>query len=83
MNVVIIGGGIAGLSAATVLRELGNNVTLIEKNKELGGLVRSHYDKLTHSEFEPASLWGDKEGIFNLKLNIYVFVLTCVIAQHQ
>jgi protoporphyrinogen oxidase len=41
MNVVIIGGGIAGLSAAYRLTQAGHRVTLIEKETELGGLARS------------------------------------------
>lgn len=36
MNVVIIGGGAAGCIAALTSAKLGNNVTLIEKNNELG-----------------------------------------------
>ena len=36
-DVVIIGGGAGGLTAASVLSQLGLSVTLIEKNKALGG----------------------------------------------
>ena len=41
MHVVIVGGGIAGLSAAYRLTQAGNRVTLFEKEAELGGLSRS------------------------------------------
>ena len=37
MDVVIIGGGIGGLSAAIGLASRGANVTLLEKNTRLGG----------------------------------------------
>lgn len=40
-DTVVVGGGIAGLTASTYLARQGNNVLLIEKNKELGGLVNT------------------------------------------
>ncbi|HEY9834921.1 MAG TPA: FAD-dependent oxidoreductase [Stenomitos sp.] len=42
-NVVVIGGGPAGMSAAGKLRELGHNVVLIEKEAELGGHLKKWY----------------------------------------
>jgi len=39
--VVVVGGGIAGIAAATALAERGVEVTLVEKHQELGGRVRS------------------------------------------
>ncbi len=38
-HTVVVGGGIAGLTAATYLARDGKEVLLIEKNKECGGLV--------------------------------------------
>lgn len=38
-NVVVVGGGIAGLEAARVLAVKGHTVTLVEKNDRLGGQV--------------------------------------------
>lgn len=43
-NVIVVGGGIAGLTAAAYLGKAGFNVILIEKNKELGGLVNTIED---------------------------------------
>jgi phytoene dehydrogenase-like protein len=49
-DTIIIGGGIAGLTCAAYLSRAGQKVLLVEKNKELGGLVNSftrdgfHYD---------------------------------------
>jgi phytoene dehydrogenase-like protein len=40
-NTIIVGGGIAGLTSAAYLSREGQKVLLIEKNKELGGLVNS------------------------------------------
>ncbi len=40
---VVIGGGIAGLTAALELANQGFEVVLIEKEKELGGLVKNIY----------------------------------------
>jgi protoporphyrinogen oxidase len=41
MRVAIVGGGVAGLSAAYRLLQAGNEVTLLEAGPELGGLVRT------------------------------------------
>jgi phytoene dehydrogenase-like protein len=38
---IIVGGGIAGLTAAAYLSKAGKKILLIEKNKECGGLVNS------------------------------------------
>jgi phytoene dehydrogenase-like protein len=40
-DTVVVGGGIAGLTATTYLARKGQKVLLIEKNKELGGLVNT------------------------------------------
>ncbi len=40
-NTIIVGGGIAGLTAAAYLSRAQQKVLLIEKNKECGGLVNS------------------------------------------
>lgn len=37
---IVVGGGIAGLTSAVYLARAGQNVLLIEKNKECGGLVK-------------------------------------------
>ena len=36
-NILVIGGGPAGLNAAVMLSELGVNVTLVERDSFLGG----------------------------------------------
>lgn len=40
-NIIIVGGGISGLTTATSLAKKGVNVLLIEKNDKTGGLVNS------------------------------------------
>ncbi len=44
-NILVIGGGPAGLEAASNLRRLGHNVILIEKEKQLGGHL-AKWDRL-------------------------------------
>ncbi|MBM3347612.1 MAG: FAD-dependent oxidoreductase, partial [Betaproteobacteria bacterium] len=41
MSSVVIGGGISGILAALLLRERGEDVSLIERNESCGGLLRS------------------------------------------
>lgn len=40
-DAIVVGGGIAGLTATAYLARAGKKVLLLEKNKELGGLVNS------------------------------------------
>ena len=49
-NTIIVGGGIAGLTAAAYLSRKGQKVLLIEKNKECGGLVNTFSHKGFHFE---------------------------------
>lgn len=42
-SIVVIGGGVAGMSAAGKLKEFGYDVVLIEKASELGGNVKNWY----------------------------------------
>jgi zeta-carotene desaturase len=46
-DVIIIGGGLSGLSAAVKLSNLGANVFLYEQNTQLGGRTYSFFDKIT------------------------------------
>jgi len=41
MSILILGGGIAGINSAVYLGEQGHKVTLIEKEKELGGKLNN------------------------------------------
>ena len=45
-HVVVIGGGLAGLAAATVLAERGARVTLLERDSYLGGRAGAWSDRL-------------------------------------
>ena len=40
-NVIVIGGGIAGLTVAHELINLGYDITLLERNDIVGGLART------------------------------------------
>ena len=46
-DVLIMGGGFAGLSAATALAEAGWRVTVLEKRPVLGGRAYSYTDQTT------------------------------------
>ena len=48
-NYVVIGAGIAGLTAASALSDLGHSVDVIEKNGSFGGKVLSYCCKATDS----------------------------------
>lgn len=48
----ILGGGVAGLAAATALVENGQNVTLIEAAPQAGGRCRSFFDKQLQSNID-------------------------------
>ena len=39
MKIAVIGGGISGISSARMLKDLGHEVTVFEKNEQIGGLI--------------------------------------------
>jgi phytoene dehydrogenase-like protein len=47
-KVLIIGSGIGGLSTAIILARLGYDVTVIEKNRQPGGMMRSYVRQGVH-----------------------------------
>ncbi len=47
-KVVVIGSGIGGLSSAIILAKLGFDVTVVEKNRQPGGMLRSYVRKGVH-----------------------------------
>jgi len=51
-SVCVIGGGIAGLSAAVFLAEENFNVTLFEKRQSLGGRLCSYFDRTLNCYFD-------------------------------
>ena len=54
-RVVVVGGGIAGLSAAATLAERGVKVTVLEREQQLGGRVRSWPTTLANGDKVPMS----------------------------
>lgn len=57
-SIVIIGGGVAGLTTATLLGRKGFDVTLIEKDEHFGGQVKSgRTDKNNPTEHSPRVIY--------------------------
>jgi isorenieratene synthase len=52
LHVCVIGGGLAGVAAATVLSERGARVTLFEREASLGGRVSGWPDRLDGTPFD-------------------------------
>ncbi len=41
-NIIVIGSGVGGLTAAIMLAKMGHQVTVVEKNRDPGGMMRSY-----------------------------------------
>ncbi len=60
MDVVVIGAGLAGLTAAATLVEAGAGVSVVEADAHLGGRIRSLRDPLSHralADLGPTWVW--------------------------
>lgn len=69
-RVVVIGGGIAGLEAASSLAAFGFNVDLVEKESELGGHV-GQWDRLFPSRRPAKEVTGFLSGKLNENVTIH------------
>ena len=56
-NLVVVGGGFAGLSAASFLAKEGHSVVLLEKNESLGGRCRSFKAEGFTFDMGPSWYW--------------------------
>ncbi len=66
-KVAIIGGGVAGLSAAYQLRRLGHGVTVFERDPELGGMARYG---IPNYRIPRDSLAGEIQRIINMGVEV-------------
>ena len=69
-HILILGGGIAGLSAAWQLQQTGIRYTLIETSNRLGGMIQSrHFDGFV-AEGGPETFITRKPELWNLALQL-------------
>lgn len=59
---LIIGSGVGGLSTAIILAKLGFDVTVVEKNRQPGGMLRSYVRKGAHCDVGVHYLGALDEG---------------------
>jgi heterodisulfide reductase subunit A len=71
-NCLVIGGGMSGMTAALAIADQGFNVKLVEKNKELGGLL-GKLDKIAPWEVDAKEIIKDRMEKISGNENIEVF----------
>src|SRR5262245_49198589 len=62
-NVAVVGGGLAGLTAANYLARAGFNVTLFEKSRSVGGRARTEAEQGFHFNLGPHALYAGGAAI--------------------
>ena len=62
-SVIVVGGGVAGLTATHRLLQRGYDVTLIEANDFLGGKLAAHRRRDVAASKEKCSVCESKEGV--------------------
>ena len=60
MKIIILGGGLSGLTCGLSLIKAGHEVTIIEKEEELGGLARSYRKDSFTFDYGPHFLFSPK-----------------------
>ncbi len=76
-SALVIGGGISGMNAASNLSKQGFKTYLVEKEKNLGGLLNSLY-RLFPNDQESSELLKDIEGRIQTDKNITVYTSTMI-----
>ncbi|UCF49722.1 MAG: CoB--CoM heterodisulfide reductase iron-sulfur subunit A family protein, partial [Thermoplasmatales archaeon] len=74
-NCLVIGGGLAGMTAALAVADQGFKVDLIEKNDKLGGIL-NNLDTIAPFEIDAGEIVNDKIGKITKNSNIKVHTNT-------
>ena len=70
-KIVIIGGGITGLSVAWKLSENGYDVTVIESDKSIGGLAKTIEIEKYFFDIGPHSFFSEDKEVFKKVMNLF------------
>ena len=70
-KIIIVGGGITGLSAAWKLSEKGYSVDLIESEKSVGGLAKSIKMENYSFDIGPHSFFTEDKEIFKTVMDLF------------
>jgi len=69
-HIIILGGGVSGLSLAWKLCERGKNVTIIERSGFVGGLAGTQSENVYHLDFGPHSFFSENQEILETVLDL-------------
>lgn len=58
-DVLIIGAGMAGMVAASLLKQAGHNVTIVESNTRVGGRIKTFRNSKDKKYFEDDNVYGE------------------------
>ena len=70
-KIVIIGGGITGLSVAWKLSENGYDVTVIESDKSIGGLAKTIEIEKYFFDIGPHSFFSEDKEVFQKVMDLF------------
>ncbi len=70
-KIIIVGGGITGLSTAWKLSEKGYKVDLIESDRSIGGLAKSIKIENYSFDIGPHSFFTEDKEIFNKVMDLF------------
>ena len=83
-DVLVIGGGISGIIAASISADNGNNTVLIDDKKSLGGSTIFQEDENFKINDEISSIWlNNKIKELKNKQNLTIKHRTCLVAYHS
>jgi len=79
MKFIILGGGLTGCTIAYLLKQKGHDITIIEQDKQIGGMCKTYYKNGLKYEYGPHIFYSENKKIIEFITKIIKVKATTVL----